>query len=492
MKQAYNITINEQPAIDGKWFRLLHKIDVDTPAVGLSRELFTTLGPAHEELERLRKVYERIPFNPDLRPRHIDTSTLKAPLEQLVGLRQRIGAEEPVAVIRQAYSRKIDEVILNNQLLIAAATHDKTSFDRINRQLYGQPDRKIFAAECAWLRKYAGEYARSVNPDIRAAAEAVLRAVPGLRGNQRHIIPRNKVFKQVRDMHFRSGGYFAQLLGGLELPNTVTAENGDPVVRMAIATTGADYTLADSTDELWGVIHHSRQVVRPPGYRLPRAEFLGIVAHEVGSHLLERCNGRRQPLRLMEIGLDRYEQGNEGRAFLREQIIYNAPYDMLHQPGWEYIVLKHFAICLGFGLHKQPYTFRQVYETVYPVCLLFQTIRRPDNPVYAAVAAGGETWHLAVRVLKGTDGHGGAYLKDIVYLEGNVRAWKHAARNPNIILFGDQGKFDIARHEHLQLLAALGIKPAKGQLDRGPQIMLDHLRQIRPKLPLPPLSRRRN
>ena len=61
--------------------------------------------------------------------------------------------------------------------------------------------------------------------------------------------------------------------------------------------------------------HDVRRLVRRPvDFRIGAQPYLGIVAHEVGSHLLEAENGRRSPLRLLASGLRAYEHGNEGRA----------------------------------------------------------------------------------------------------------------------------------------------------------------------------------
>ena len=56
-------------------------------------------------------------------------------------------------------------------------------------------------------------------------------------------------------------------------------------------------------------------------------------------------------------------------------------------------------------------------------------------------------------MLKGTDGTGGAYLKDTVYLEGNVAVWQV----PELIPEGDKGKYDIANPRHTESLVRLGV-----------------------------------
>lgn len=488
VNHTYKLIIDEQPAIDRQWLDALTKIGEDHEVFGLSRELFTSLGPLHEELERYRTVFEKIPFNPDMRPRNIDIRGLAVPMKKLRSLKRRILETEERQAVRQAYALKIDEALWENKQIIAAVSHDATGFDEANWALYGTPDKKVFAAECTWLRQYAREHAGSENVHIAAAAGALLATLPTVRGNPKILIPRNDVFRQVRALHAMPGGYFTQLFGDGLMPEFVNAEIGDPIIRQAMEAIGSEYELVDSSDELWGVVHSAKRVVRPPGYNMPLNGFKEIVAHEIGSHLVERMNGRRQPLKLLEFGLDRYDWTNEGRAFLREQIIYSSPYAMLHQPGWEYAVLQHMSISLATGLNGKPLGFKELYDMMYPVCHFFQTLRRPDNPVYAEVAARDEVWHLLVRVLKGTDGYGGAYMKDIVYLEGNIRVWRLAAADPAYILFGDYGKYDISRVDHLKLLAELGIKP---QLSRRlPALSLT--RPLRPKPRGRPSSHRHN
>ena len=115
------------------------------------------------------------------------------------------------------------------------------------------------------------------------------------------------------------------------------------------------------------------------------------------------------------------------------------------------------AAALAAGLYRHSYSFVQLYEALLMICLFFQTRRQPDNPVLAKLRARDEAWNLAVRVMKGTDGQAGAYLKALVYLDGNVAAWRIAAQQPELILFGDCGKFDIARSDHLMIINGLGI-----------------------------------
>ena len=46
-----------------------------------------------------------------------------------------------------------------------------------------------------------------------------------------------------------------------------------------------------------------------------------LIVHEIGTHVVRRENGKRSKLRLLGIGLDNYERGEEGIATMREQVL---------------------------------------------------------------------------------------------------------------------------------------------------------------------------
>lgn len=417
------------------------------------------LGPLHQEIEKYRHQYDTKPFDPDMRPRHLNQDAIHQTSNELRELAELILDKEDNPFVSKAYALKIKELLLQNDLLISSLRGDQAAFMDANRALYGSPKAELFSAACAWIRQLAADSIGMDDLPLRDAAIRVLEVLPVTNVSALAITPLSHTFNSVRAMHWRKDGFFNQLFGDIVIPEFVTPKIGDPITRHAIEAIGSDYVLSSSTDELWGVVHDEHRVVRPDNYHLSRAEFMGVVAHEIGSHLLEQVNGSRQPLRLLRVGMDKYESSNEGRAFLREQIIHHSPYRMLQQPSWEYIVLLYVAASYGAGIHQKPYGFRELYDTLYPICLLFQTQRQPDNPVFAASKARDETWHLVVRATKGTTGTGGAYLKALVYLDGNVQAWQVANRNPELILFGDIGKYDIGRQDHLDILQGLNILP---------------------------------
>ncbi len=443
-------------SIDEHWY---HRLKPLLAGIG---ETFVTLEPPANELQHARHQFIRSGYqdNPRLFPVGSHITRLASYRNRLATLQNDIVKTEEIVEVRTLYTERIREVIANIDMIIAAARNDRKAFLQTNTFIYGQPDKKVFAASCAWIRQ---EVMTAHNRVDTRLLDKLLEIVPDVSGDSTLLQPRDEVFHAVQSAHFAPRGYIEQLFAHTNIPEQtiITPSIGDPITRQVIKNIGSDFALTDSPSGLWAVLQSKRQVIRPKDLSLTPQAFMGIVCHEIGSHLLESTNGAAGKLKLLELGLDRYECGNEGRAFLREQIMYEHFTDYINQPtwsptkaSWEYRVAIHLIISLASGLYKRNYHFSDLYHLL---TLLFEFWTAKRNlPIDKTVIHDG-VWSMAVRALKGTDGTSGAYLKDIVYLEGNIRCWQAAGKNPDIILYGDIGKFDIANTMHVQQLSRLGI-----------------------------------
>ncbi|HSH17880.1 MAG TPA: hypothetical protein VK978_00705 [Candidatus Saccharimonadales bacterium] len=446
-----SIQIPLQKAIDEHWYQRLRTV---TEGIG---ETFVLLMPDQDYLHGVREAFfsSGCTANPDLYPRQLPLARMAAVSAGLMQLQADITAQEPNEAIREAYVSHIQDYLTNLDLLCAAANRDHDLFMQKNRELYGMPDEAVFAAACAWVRQDAEQ---SVDPALDELRQDVLRLVPDLHGNAQLLIPDEALFHRVRNLHLQPGGYVDQLFAPHGLPEApyIEQEQGDVITHQAIANVGSDYALQDAADGLWAVLSRSRKVVRPLGYRVDRDYFVGVVAHEVGSHLLEEANGSRQPLRLFGLGLNGFEKGNEGRAYLREQIVYPDAAVFVRQSSWEYILMLHVSVGLAAGLHDKPYTFAELYAFLYALHRFWRQRRYPMDTNNDAEARE-EAWLLAVRIMKGTNGTGGCYMKDTVYLQGNVTCWHVAKTDPWLLLQADMGKFNIGDEHHLAILRELNL-----------------------------------
>lgn len=431
---------------DDRWFARLD------PILTATGEIYSALELPPPAITELRRRFEASNYTENISqlPIHIDTDALLIRNQQLRDLLNDIEQNETVAAVRDAYSAKILEAIANHDMLRAAAMSDAKEFARQNTLIYGSPDPEIFRASCAWIRHELKAAGRE-----NVTARAALELVPDIEGDLSLLQPNQDTFTAVKVAHFE-GEYITHLFGdgGIPTSDRITQMEGDEICRRILASLHCDYELADTTNGFWGVLHSKKQIIRPAQYNMRRDDFVGIVLHEIGSHLIEAMNGQNQPLRLLEIGLDRYEAGNEGRALLREQIVYPSFAGFMRQPAWRNRVAIHMAVSLAVGVDGDAYTFSRLYEVLYKLFYFWQSQAGDSD---AEQTSRNIAWLMTIRVTKGTDGTGGAYYKDIVYLEGNINCWNTALANPMAVLDGDLGKFDIANGEHIKILKALGV-----------------------------------
>ena len=404
----------------------------------------------------------------DLSASHIDAEALAARLDELYAWKAELLADDELdPVIKQAYRWRINEDIANAKLLEASSNGDMEAFHRWNRFIYGEPDEAIYRGALDKVAHDAEELLAKddVHPATAEAAQNVLAMLEGKRGYRELLAPTEEAFAAVRDDHSRAGGYYALLLAGVDVPRTgkINRQTGDPILEHVVKNNlQSDYELSDAEASSWGVTHSTKSVERPTSYNMPWQRFVGLGAgHEIGSHLLEKMNGLRGPVTLMADGLDRYESGNEGRAVMREQIVYETFDEFGKQVRWRDIIRRDIAIGYAMGVGEDGMkSSSEVYAFVNTIDRMYQTKLTPDDPETTTTKARAKTDALLARVLKGTDGTGGAYLKDKVYLEGHVAGWLTAAsRGAGRISEGDLGKFDINNPRHVALLQSWGLLP---------------------------------
>lgn len=373
--------------------------------------------------------------------------------------------------VKQAYRWRINEQIANIGMVLASQGGKPDVFRRMNEFIYGKVNAAVyhnaidkFAADAEAIM--VGDYA----DDVKAAALEVLQITEGLRGDRKALGPTPEVFQAVREHHMRrEKGYYALLLAGVEVPQEgkITNAIGDPILeRVVRENLKSDYPIQDSSDNTWGVVHskEKRGIERPATYAMVPERYIGLgLGHEIGSHLLERVNGARGPLALAEDGLDRTELGNEGRALIREQVVYGTFEEFAKTVRWRDVLRREVAIGFAAGTDNPddvPHNSADTYAFMNAIDYMYKIKLKPGNADDARRAAAETTKSLLLRVLKGTDGRGGAYLKDKVYLEGNVACWENAAVNgPEVIANGDLGKWDINNPRIVMLLQQLGVLP---------------------------------
>lgn len=159
--------------------------------------------------------------------------------------------------------------------------------------------------------------------------------------------------------------------------------------------------------------------------RLPRARVQPLIQHEIGTHLVTRYNGQRQPLQQMAVGLAHYDALQEGLGVLAE---YLAGY----LPGERLRVLAARVVATEMAIHGSDVP--EIFD------LLHVTHGMPTD----------DAFEVAVRARRG-----GGLTKDAVYLRGLRDLMDYLREGGDLAaLFG--GKFALAHVTALDQLLEQG------------------------------------
>ncbi|WP_375263838.1 tyrosine/phenylalanine carboxypeptidase domain-containing protein [Palleronia sp.] len=156
------------------------------------------------------------------------------------------------------------------------------------------------------------------------------------------------------------------------------------------------------------------------------ARVAALIAHEVGTHVVTRHNGRRQPLRQLETGLPDYDELQEGLATLAEWLVGSLPPQRLR-------VLAARVIAADMAINGE--TLEQIFGCLHD---------EHSIPPHTA-------FDTAVRAKRG-----GGLTKDAVYLSGlvDLLAWLSQGNDIESLF---AGKFALSQFKTITELTEEGV-----------------------------------
>lgn len=398
--------------------------------------------------------------NPTLQYPKLNLEKLTEQEAWLKALRKEVGAH-PDALVKQVYVWRINEKLAENRLLQAAAKGDMKYFARYSKFVYGEPSPDVFRYTVQRIRA-AVEKTRQSDQEsqdpIHVAAGAVLALLPETPTVSFAALPSEETIQRATERTQKDVGDLLLLPEGMDRSADLQATDIQALFSQALNKVqgerqGEWKVVIDNTSSKTGIsVSQEKQEVQIPATRTAKAKAVqALVAHEIGTHVARRVNGERSKLRLLALGLDRYEGGEEGIATLREQVVKGKVDDFSGDMG-------HLAIGLAKGIDSHARDFRETYDVLYAYAYWNQ-LRLGTSAEDAKKKAQDTAWNRCVRTFRGTDGNtpGVCFTKDIIYREGNIGVWDVVEKTPDELMRFQVGKYDPGNPRHIWVLEQLGI-----------------------------------
>lgn len=441
--------INEQPAVDTRWYDRFIAIGSKS-----AYEYFADTKAARDSAKE--KFLSDPTQNPTFEYPDINIEEILNREESLVKLKEEIANEEADETVKRAYTWKINEKIGECRLLRAAAEKNMKQFRLWTYFLYGGPSPELYTYTITDLHTQLTNDASSENTVLQDAAKKLqeLLPKPPAPDSVSETLPTNDVQTQVTNI---TKAWITDTLPTSDRPDAdmYTSENIAELFEAALQSFQADdwKVVIDDTTSATGirVSQEKKQVRIPQGRQVLFNKLRTLIAHEIGTHVARREAGERSKLKLLGIGLDRYESAEEGIATLREQVLTGPVKRFSGEVG-------HLAISLAKGLDGTKRDFKDVYSILQSYYYWFH-ISKGKNENQALESSQKSAWNRCVRTFRGTNANtpGVCFTKDIIYREGNAQIWKLLGSDPSAALQFNIGKFDPTNERHVMILSQLGI-----------------------------------
>ncbi len=277
---------------------------------------------------------------------------------------------------------------------------DKHAYLAAQYALYGELDKKLFTSILAFL------HTKAVERQQRTVWQELAASVDVSPGKTSLPVPSKKVFDLYSRTFCESAAPLCAALSGIKDKKSYTSEEIKHYFQEALKAIGAD-------KHGWRVIRirsgnnivvskFKKKILLPYSFSPKSALRLRqIIAHEVGAHVQRGLNHE-------EREYNGYDDAEEGLAILLEQLVDD---HFVHKRA-----MRYFAICLAIGVDGQQRNFKEVYEIL---------AKAYDIIGYGKVSSAKAAFSETTRAYRGglPSERGVVYIKDKIYLEGNLKVW---------------------------------------------------------------------
>lgn len=442
----------EKPALDEKWYPRLQEF-------GSFDSFIYYRGDETYRSQQKEKFLSGEIENPSFDYPLITDEELNKKEEGLLELKKDVLEQEKEEALKQTYRWKLNEKIAEIRMLRASKNNDMRKFQKYSEFIYGKPQPEIFAYTINNINKKIEKFLDSPDENIKKAALDLQALLPQNLGERKiSSLPDQEIINKAQSATLKEAG----ALIGMKAP-----EEGDQIfLDLPFNNTEITNAFQNALNNLkaddWKIIQgeksqsfsvnqEKKEVTVPKERQLLLSKLQALIVHEIGTHVARRLNGERSRIKILGLGLDRYDTGEEGAATTREQALEGKVEDFRGLDG-------HFAISLASGLDGKKRNFKQVYE-ILEKYYLFENLTSGKTYEDAVKSARNTAYDRSFRTFRGTDCKtpGACFTKDIVYREGNIGTWNAIKENEGVLIQLSIGKWDPANARHLWILEQLVI-----------------------------------
>ncbi len=431
--------------LDKKWFSRLNKIG--------EINLLKSFGGERSSRNKQRELFLSGKIkNPELDYPNLNSKKSKLQERELLELKKQIAEEKNIA-IRKAYEWKVDELIGKVRLIQASSQKNWQLFNVLTDYLYKPPSVEIFNYFLLLLLERVN---RSVEvPQNKEKAQKLLKLLSSENIQPQKLqSPSEKIIIAVQEKVRKEMSSLLNCIPKLHKNN-----NAQEITRTFNVALGMIKAIdwraevdTQSGRKLISVDHKKKRIIVPATRQMTTEILQGRVIHEIGTHILRRINGESSPLRLLSLGLDRSEIGEEGIAVLREQVLKESP---TRFSSW----LTYLAVGLVRGLDGKTRDFRDLFEIIEKI-VEFDLIESEKKELLEKESfITNRVWSLYEGVFRGTDCKtlGVCFTRDMIYAKGNISIWEFLKKNPAEINRFNLGKYDPSNERHRWILQQLNL-----------------------------------
>ncbi len=398
------------------------------------------------EIDNPRHTYPKLDtIDFEARDRRLQELLVELQAHNEVNAKHLITYEDFITSFRQS----------NRRMQIAHALHDDTlggaqradlerEFIELNVETYGAPDLDAYKSLVAELKAALAK--KHFTNQASVIYEELLAMLPGTEdaASERYR-PSREVVEWVE-------GVVESLYGNLlrHVPErdepfqpTEVRDIFESIIREEFGASAAEWRVS-LTDSVSINVSVGERLVKVPQNRapVPHEELKGLVAHELGVHMLRAVMGEQTDLLPMQVGFANYGDAEEGLGKVMEQAVRGKYVDA----GIPY----YLVASLMYHDHKD---FRGAFEVMWRRNLLLGAKEGSEVSNEAIEKARTDAYKTVMRITRGTDTL--PWFKDLSYYNGTISQWQHLETimgDDLLFTFVLLGKANAANKEHERIM----------------------------------------